>query len=247
MYFAAGYLKDTQMRVFKKSALMRAQIALFVVSLPLSANAEWTGGVEGGTVLDGENPSTSLELILKNQSRPFSQEINAEWLSNQDGFNTYELSYEPKYWFTEMTYAFGEGAIKTFGSASLDDYQRLLGGGLGIELINTATQNLYAEVGAYQVTSIVAATEFSPEFNEAVVSSGFTVGGTQTIADLIKLEVDAEYLTSDNIDVSAAEAGISVRIPNGALKYSFNYTSSTIGNQDPISNSSSSISVKYNF
>jgi len=235
------------MKAFNISTLKRAQIALFLFTLPLSVNAEWSGGVEGGTVLDGDDSSTSLELILQNQSRPFSQEINAEWLSNQDGFNTYELSYEPKYWFSKMTYAFAEGAIKTFGSASLDDYQRLLGGGVGIELINTETQNLFAEVGAYNITSIVAATEFAPEFNESVVSSGFAVGGSQIVSDLIKLEVDADYLTSDNIDRSTAEAGISVRIPNGALKYSFNYVSSTIGDQDAVSNSSSSISVKYNF
>lgn len=239
--------KDTGMNEIKMGVLVRAPLAILAITLPLSVSAEWTGGVEGGTVLDGENPKTSLELILKNQDRPFSQEINAEWLSDSDGYNTYELSYEPKYWFSDMTYAFGEGAIKTFGAASLDDYQRLLGGGVGIELINTDTQNLFAEVGVFQVTSIVAATELSAEFNESVVSSGFAVGGTQLIADLIKLEIDAEYLTSDNLDVSTAEAGISVKIPNGALKYSFNYISSTIGEAESIENSSSSISVKYNF
>ncbi len=235
------------MNVFKRSAFLYAPITLLSMALPLSVSADWTGGVEGGTVLDGDNPTTSLEFILKNLDRPFSHEFNAQWLSDSEGFDTYELSYEPKYWFSDMTYAFGEGAIKTFGSASLDNYQRLVGGGLGIELINTETQNLFAEVGAFQVTSIVAATEFAPEFNESVVSSGFAVGGTQLISDLIKLEVDAEFLSSDNLDVSTAEAGISVRIPNGALKYSFNYISSTLGEQEPVENSTSSISVKYDF
>lgn len=230
----------------KTGTLIGASL-IFAGTLPLSVSAEWTGGVEGGTVLQGDTKGTSLEFILKNNDRPISQLITAEWVQREDGIDTYEGAYNPKYWFSELTYVFGEGGIRTFGEASLDNYQRWLGGGVGIQLINTATQKLTAEAGAAQITSIVVATPLTPEFNEAVLSSGVSLEGFQIVADLVKVDFETAYFTSDKQDTGSAEVGISIRIPNGALKYSYEYVNNTIGNADAVETTNSSISINYDF
>jgi len=183
-----------------------------LVALPFTAYAEWSGGIEGGSILQGDVKGSNIELNLTNNERPFSQEINAEWLRADEGDDVYSAEYLPRYWLTDATYVFGVAGLTTFGSPNLDDYRRDLGAGIGIELINTETQNLFAEIGGVQQTSIREATPLLQEVDESVVSSGVTVGGYQIIAEVLKIQADTSYFTSDKQNAAEAEIGISYRV-----------------------------------
>lgn len=224
-----------------------AALTLALITLPISANAEWTGVVEGGKILDGDSQDTRIELILSNNQRPFSQQITAEWIQANRGSDNFEIAYLPRYWFSDVAYVFGEGSLRTLDSLSLDNYQRALEAGLGIQLVNSATQTLQAEISAIHVTSIMEATPITDELDESVVFTGVELRGSQLISDVLKLELDTDYVTSDNLDTGTAEAGILYRINTGAIKYSYRYQITTIGDADAVSNTNSAVSFLYSF
>lgn len=223
--------------------------ALLMTSTLSSTNAlaDWTGGIEGGQVIQGDNQGTRLRFKLSNSDRPFSQTFYADWVRGENS-NTYEAGYTPRYWFSDTTYAFGEGSLRTSRNLNIDQQIRLLAG-LGIQLLNTETTQLFAEAGAGQV-----ATEF--DFIDPVTGENFEstdgiatarLGAAQTLSDLIKLELDADYSTAEDLVTQTAEAGISLRIPGGAIKYSQRFRSSQLGDAEAVEVTDSSVSFNYGF
>jgi len=226
----------------------KAAIVIFsACALPLSVSAEWSGGLEGGTVLSGDNRGTRIGLSLNNSGRPISQEIEVEWVRSNSGISTYEALYKPRYWFTEKAYAFGEGIIRTFEKLSLDNYRRSLGGGLGIRLIDTDTQMLNLEAGLAHVTFFNIATEVAPKFDDSSIYTGATLEAAQVVYDLVRLELQTSFLTSEDIDELGAEVGISVRVSGGSIKYRYRYVGFNVSGFDRRSTNGSSISFDYGF
>lgn len=223
-------------------ALTSAALFSVLLSISVDALAEWTGGVEGGQVLQGDDQGTRLRFKLSNSDRPFSQTFYADWLRGSDSGSSYEAGYTPRYWFSDQTYAFGEAAIKTSKSFMIDQQIRGLAG-VGIQLLNTDSQSLFAEAGAGQVM-----TKYD-DIDDDTTSSIATarIGATQTLSDLIKLELDADYSTAEKLVTTTGEAGISLRIPGGAIKYSYRVRSSAFDGGDSVDVKDSSVSFNYGF
>lgn len=223
-----------------------ASPALLIVSMVSSGNllADWTGGIEGGQVLQGREKGTRLRFKLSNSDRPFSQAIYADWIRGEDEGNSYEVGYIPRYWFTETTYAFGEGSLETSESLNIDRETRLLAG-VGIQLFNTDTQSLYAEAGAGVVDTKFRINGVSSEETTGIATA--RMGAAQVLSDLIKLELNADYSTADELVSAAAEAAISLRIPGGAIKYSYRIRSFDTEGQEQFNETDSSISFNYGF
>lgn len=220
-------------------------IGSIALSFPVLSQADWTGGIEGGTVIDGDETGTRLRFKASNSDRPFSQQIYADWIQG-DG-NGYEIGYIPKYWFSDKTYAFAEGSIRTAKSQLIDREARVLGG-LGIQLISTDSQSLFAEAGVGQVSTKFTTVDIDGENTTSdtqIAQARF--GAVQTLSDLIKFELDGVYSTAEDIVQSSAEAGISLAIPGGAIKYSYRVRSTEVGDADPVSNTDSSVSFTYGF
>lgn len=235
------------MNIKRLGVLLGPTLLLTSLVTTTDAMAEWTGGVEGGQVIQGDQKGSRVRFKLSNSDRPFSQAFYADWIRGEENSNGYEVGYTPRYWFGEQTYAFGEGSLKTSKALSIDKQIRALLG-VGIQLIDNKTQNLYAEVGAGQLS-----TEYDTTLGlgEDTVTSGIAtarLGATQTLSDLLKLELDADYSTADDLVQSTAEAGISLKIPGGAaIKYSHRYRSVAIGDADATSVTDSSVSFNYGF
>jgi len=241
-------LKDQPMNRIRIGALASPALLALSILMPGSLLAEWTGGVEGGQVLQGKEKGTRLRFKLSNSERPFSQTFYADWVRGNENSNSYEAGYTPRYWFSDQTYAFGEGSLKTSKSFNIDQQIRALAG-VGIQLLNTDSQSLFAEVGAGQVATTF---DFNDEttgkaFKETTGIATARLGAAQTLSDLIKLELNADYSTAKDLVTTSAEAGISLRIPGGAVKYSYRLRSSTFGDNDAIDEADSSVSFNYGF
>ncbi len=207
-----------------------------------SAYAEWTGGIEGGTVLSGDSENASrLRLKLSNDSRPLSHYIYADWIRSGNSDDSYELGYKPRYWVGEDLYVFGEARGRRESASSID--QSLSGLlGVGAQLIQTEEQSLFAELGAgYQTT------EFSDDLEQSGSIGVARAGYRHVLADLILLELDADLDMAEELTTSILESGISLRVPGGSVKFSYRSTRYEVGDEDAVTQSDSFVSFSYGF
>lgn len=227
-------------------AIMSALALLACVITPGLAHADWTGGIEGGQVITGDNKGTKIRLKLSNSDRPFSQAIYADWIRGEDDDDSYEIGYTPRYWFSEQAYAFGEGKVQTSNVTNVELQNSLLAG-VGIQLINTESQKLFAEAGAGQLFTRFETVAPGQESTESTGIAIGRLGASQVLSDLIKFELDADYATAEDLVTTTAEAGISLRTAGGAIKYSYRSRTSQFGDEDRISTNDSSVTFTYGF
>lgn len=231
------------MNMKRISILLGPALLLGSTTFSTALLADWTGGIEGGQVLQGDEKGSRMRFKLSNSDRPFSQAFYADWIRGESNSNSYEAGYTPRYWFTDQAYAFGEGSMRTSASSQIDRQTRLLAG-VGIQLIDTQSQSLFAEAGGGQVSTKYDDTIATTDTSGIALAR---LGAWQTLTEFIKLEVDADYSTAKDLVQTTAEAGISLRVPGGAIKYSHRFRSTTLGDADSIDVTDSSISFNYGF
>jgi len=225
--------------MFKLLWVMVLTPALLV---PLSLRAEWTGGVEGGSVIRDGNTATRLRLRASLDDRPLSHYVYADWI--RSGSSSYEIGYKPRYWFTDTVYAFGDGSVRIDKPLQIDN-ETLLVGGVGTELVNTAQRQVWVEAGLG-----VRATNYSTEsgVDKAEEALGLVRGKvSQVLSDLFKLELDADITGSSSYLQSQAEVGISMRLAQGAVKVSHRIRRVDIDGVESIDDSDSSIAFTVGF
>ena len=190
-------------------------LLLCALTLPAANAAEWTGGVEGGSVIQNGDSATSLRLVASLDERPLSHYVYAEWVRSND--NSYELGYKPRYWFNDTVYGFGEGRLRLDDTVSIDRNTSIIGG-LGIQLVATAARQVTLEAGVgYQLIEYAEVTGLD-ELGSGV---GLVRGSaSQILSDLFRVELNADIFTSDSYLESNLEAGVSMRLAQGAIKIS---------------------------
>lgn len=182
---------------------------------PVSTHAAWSGGLEGGTVFRDEGQATRLRLKLQNPVRPFSQYVYLDWLRTNDGDNAYEAGYLPRYWFSEKIYGFSEASLRVDRPVQIDS-QQLFIVGAGYQLTSSREQSLWAEAGVgFRDTTFLDDSESDDTL--ALVRAGFH----QILTELFRLELNFDLVDGESLTETTAEAGISVRIPTGAIKFSY--------------------------
>jgi len=205
------------------------------------ASADWSGGIEGGTVLSGDDNATRLRLKLANNQKPLSHYIYADWVRSDGGDDSYELGYKPRYWFGDQLYVFGEAKARQAKAAQID--QELFGlTGVGMQFIDTEESTLWAEVGAGYRTI-----EFSDDSEVDDTTAVARAAFRQILGDLVQIELDADSDISEAFTTSTAEAGIAVRVSGGALKYSYRTRRFKAENESAVSDSDSFVSFSYGF
>lgn len=221
----------------------------FCTLLPITANADWTGDISGEQVLDGDDKGSRIRFEMSNSDRPFSQAVYADYIKLDDSGSGYAIGYDPQYWVSEKFYVFGTGSVQTSANDAVD-YTRSLGGGVGVEIINTQYQELSATLGAVQDAQI-----FDKDFvldgeddTTTAVSTFVTLGGEQQISDFFKFGLDLGYSIGESSNVSSATASIKLGIPGGgALVYNYSLQSEKPDVGDTIESKGSSISFQYGF
>ncbi len=186
------------------------------VFLPSISWAEWTYGLEGGSILRDGNSATRIRAHASLNESPVSHYLYADWILSGD--SSYELGYRPRYWFTKDVYGFGEGRLRIEDALSIDRDTLVLGG-IGLSLLANEKQQVVLEAGiGYQAIAYAEQTGLD-EVNSSV---GVLRGrASQVLSDLFKLELDADVFTTDAFLESRLEAGVSMRVQRGAIKLSY--------------------------
>jgi len=231
--------------------LLGALLAAAAIAAPTTALSDWTGNIEGGTVIQGDTKGAKLRLNVSNNDRPFNQAFYVDYITDTTSKTTgFEFGYKPKYWFSDQTYAFGDGSLRTGASKSIDQVRKLFVG-VGIQLINTESSSMFGELGAGQTQTLFEKVEVNgiattiPD--ESSTSTLARVGATQTLSDLFKLEFDANYTILEKSVQTGAEAGASFRIPGGAIKYSYRFKSTEPDGLEAVETTDSFVSFTYGF
>lgn len=200
------------------SSTIRAVVcaaSLTTLCIPAPVLSEWTGGIEGGTVLRDDGNATQLRFNLYNRVRPFTHHIYIDWIRSNNQDDSYKAAYVPRYWFTNALYAFSELQYRVDKPLLVDrQTQALLG--VGYQFIATETARLWGEAGAgNQTTEITNIGELSEDFLTA--RSGYH----QILAQLFKFELELEVIRGDDFSEQIAEAAIAVGFGTGSLKYGY--------------------------
>lgn len=240
--------------------LLAAALAIPMIVAPGSVYGEWSGGIEGGTVVQGDGNGSLIRFKMSNSERPLNQQFYADWIRGNSG-SSYKVGYEPQYWFTDITYVFGDASFG-FGdaSASIDfidsnnslttqavpiDQQRNLFAGLGIRLLDSATTSLFAEIGAGQSSTKFDSVNNIPD--QDTNSTTARVGASQILTNFFKLELDGDFTTAEDIERTTAQAGISFRVPGGAIKYTYRARTTEVDGQEAVDTNDSFVSFNYGF
>ena len=198
--------------MIKSSGLV---LLLCTLLLPVANGEEWTGGVEGGSVIRDGDSATRLRLVASLDERPLSHYVYAEWVRSDT--SSYELGYKPRYWFSDNVYSFGEGRLRLDDAVSIDRDTLILGG-LGIQLVATAARQVSLEAGlGYQLIDYAEETGLDEVGSGVGVVRGYA---SQILSDLFRVELNANVFTSDSYFESNLEAGVSMRLAQGAIKVS---------------------------
>jgi len=220
---------------------------LVALSLASSLRAEWSGGVEGGTVLRDDETATQLRFNLFNNERPLTHHLYIDWIRSNEKNDSYKAAYLPRYWFSNALYAFSEIHYRVDKPLAIDQQtQGILGA--GYKFISTETNALWAELGAG-----VRSTEFESQLatnGQLERRDNFVLGRggyRQVIATLFKFELDLEVSQSDDLREDSADAAISVRLGEGSLKYGYRRSQFKQDGFPTRSNADSYVSFSYGF
>ena len=202
----------------------------------------WNGGIEGGTVVNSSGNQTRLRLTLNNETRPLTHNLYVEWLRGIEGSDGFSVGYNPRFWFNDKFYIFGESRLRTDETFAIDR-ELLLLSGVGGQLLNSEAHSMYVELGlgARRI-------EFESQ-EETTQGLGIVrLGYFRVLADLVKLDLDINGTQSeDDISEVRGEVGLSLRIPSGAIRYAYRSRSIKVGDSDTVTDDDSFISFTYGF
>ena len=206
-----------------------------------SSYAAWSGGLEGGTVFRDGGNATRLRLKLQNPVRPWSHYLYVDWIRGGGGGNSYEAGYLPRYWFDNNFYTFGEASVRVDDPLSIDR-QRQFVAGLGYQWRPLKNQFISVEAGAaHQRTEFRNAADVDDTLG--LLRADFS----QVLSNLLRLELDLDYTDGEALRQATAEASIAIRVPSGAIKFSYRTRRISPDNADTIEDSDSFVSFRYGF
>lgn len=203
-------------------------------------NAQWTGGLEGGTVFRDGGNATRLRVKLENRVRPLSHYLYADWIRG-GGDNSYQAGYLPRYWFDDNRYLFGEASTLVDRALSIDQqHQFTIGAGYLFKPNRNSALRFEAGLG-HQQTEFVGETEADDTFT--ILRAAFN----QSLAKLVRFELDVDAVSGEALSRVTAEASIAVRIPSGAVKFSYRARRVNPDGAESIEDEDSFVSFSYGF
>lgn len=221
---------------------IRLALLICAIVLPSATMAEWTGGVEGGSVIRDGDSATRIRIRASLDELPLSHYLYAEWVRSDT--SSYEIGYKPRYWFTNRVYGFGEGRLRIEDALSIDRDTLLLGG-IGIQLVTTNTRQVSLETGVgYQFIDYASETGLD-EVGEGVGT--LRGSASQILSDLFKLELDADIFKSQSLLESRVEAGVLMRLGQGAVKLSHRIRRVNFDGIDAIDDSDTAVAFTLGF
>lgn len=207
------------------------------------AQAEWSGGIEGGTVVRDAGNATRLRLTLRNNERPLTHYLYLEWLRGGNDNNSYSLGYNPRYWFDKTYYTFAESRLRQDEPLSIDQEIQLIAG-LGGQFISDKDQGLYVEAGFGGRSIDFDGTDDASNEALGIVRLGYF----RSLADTIKLDLALSGTqSSEEVSEASSELGLSLRIPSGAVRVAYRTRYLKVGDNDSLTDDDTFVSFDYSF
>ena len=187
---------------------VRALVVVLASLCPAVANAEWNGGVEGGTVVSDGESATRIRGRLDEDSRPLTHSLYADWL-NYGGGNGYRVGYVPRYWFDEKLYLFGEAEGRVDRPLRIERGALLLGGvGYRLARQRRCRRSVWSSARAGEARTFEA---LPGETEGAEESEGLAVArlsAFREVAERVRLELDLDALQGSTLGELRAEGGL---------------------------------------
>ena len=208
-----------------RTALASPAVLVLALLAP-GARAEWRGGVEGGASVGGSS-GTLLRLTLRNDERPLTHRLFADWVRRADDGNAWRLGYVPRYHFSPNAYAFGETGLRGDRALGIDSEVRALAGvGAGIELGAGASAYLELGAGAARtalddpcdgVDPVAGGPCAGVDADDAEVDGlgVLRAGAAATPLERVRLGVDADIERRGGSTELRAETSAAVTVPGG--------------------------------
>lgn len=234
-------------RQFKRSIQYSIKRVSSVLGLLLifsmsSLQADWSIGVEGGTVIRDDETASRIRLQASLDNRPLSHFLYADWIRSDS--SSFEFGYKPRYWFTNTLYAFSDASLR-IDNTLLIDRQSLLLGGVGLQPVSNSKQQIWIETGVgYRVIDYSDDTLLEDDEETVGVIRG---SASQVFAELFKIQLNGDAYTSESFSQSTLEAGLSMRVPQGAIKISHRIRRLSIDDEDTIDDSDTSVGFTVGF
>ena len=222
--------------------LSRLTLMLSSALVPFAASAEWTGGIEGSAVLQGQDNGTKIRFKATSNTRPLSQLVYADWIRGENNSNSYEVGYQPKYWLGDKLYLFGDASMQQAKSQQIDK-KLAAQGGAGFQLLQTALTQFSIEAGMGRTITEFTDVDEKLETDLSSVSANVT----HLLAEFLKLDLTADYNTGDDLVQTKLEAALSLNVVGGAIKYSYQIENFEEGDAESIERKSSTVSYSYGF
>ena len=188
-----------------------------------------------------DGTATRLRLKLYNHARPLTHDFYLDWTRGNSGNDSYDAGYIPRYWLSQRLYGFGEVLLNVDKPLGIEQKNQFLLG-MGYRFLASDTQALWAEAGSgYRTIEFRDGSELDESL---LVGRG---GFRQSLAQLFQLELDARVAQGDTVTESVAEAGISVYVGSGYLKYGYRTRRISQDNLPSVSDSDTYFSFTYGF
>lgn len=185
---------------------------IFFMCASQSAKADWTGGLEGGSVVRDSETATRLRLVLRNDNRPLNQYIYAEWLNGGSDDNSYAIGYNPRYWLDDIFYVFGESSVGVNDQLNIDRDVQVVAG-VGGQFLASEEQGFYAQIG-------VGGRSLEFDFDDDATTQTLALiraGYYRQFLDMFKFDIDASgSSSSEDVTEANIDTGLSLRVSGGA-------------------------------
>ena len=187
--------------------------------------------------------ATRLRLVARNDQRPLSHFVFAEWLRFTNDENSFSVGYNPRYWLNTKTYVFGEAEFGTDDIFGIDREITLVTG-LGRQFINSEDQGLFVEVGAGG-----RSIELEDQGDANTEALGVARAGYfRTIVEVIKLDASVSGIrSSEDISQLTSEVGVALRIGGGSIRVAYRNRFFKADDADSITDDDTFISYGYSF
>lgn len=237
-------LKDMYPELISRRARQPSVPALLALAAallaPCSAYAEWTGGVTGGAVIRNGDRSNRLRLQAANPAGPLTHLIYLDWIIN-DGDDSFELGYRPRYFFTESFYGLAEITARTDDPIGIDR-ETTEAIGVGYQFLRTESQSAYAEVSA-GARQIAFSNDALEDQNEPFTR--LRANYSAALADLGRFNFDLSGRASDVATESSAEVSFTLNLATFAVTVGYRLINQSIDGLPTFTDDTATLSFSY--
>lgn len=226
-------------------SVRQSSFAIIALFAACNANADWSGGIEGGAQLNSDD-GPALRFYANNDSLPLSHFIFLDWI-RESGSSNFRVGYNPTYRISNSFYSFGRFDLETEDPDGIDREINAVVG-VGNNLFQRGSTRAKAEVGigarqlSFDETAFVGAEDETDAF---LFLSGST---SSSLLALLRLDARITGKVGGDQTTLDGEVGFSVPVaPRTSLRYVYTVRRFNFDDREDITTEDTFFKVSYDF